>query len=91
MADLSLTGTPFVSISGPGTAQFTITAQPGSPVGAQGESRFTIAFTPADGGQSAAATVTITSSDPSRSPYTFVIEGHGGMRHYFFPVMPINN
>ena len=89
-ADLELTGTPYVKLSGPGAAQFTITAQPGTPIGAQGESHFTIAFTPAAGGQSATATVTITSNDASRSPYTFVIEGHGGMHAYYFPVMPIN-
>ena len=78
-ADLELAGTPSVSLSGPGATQFTITAQPGSPIGAQVESHFTLAFTPAAGGQSATATVTITSNDTSRSPYTFVIEGQGGI------------
>jgi len=88
-ADLLLTGTPLVSISGPDAAQFSIVAQPGSPVGPQGESHFAIAFTPAAGGQSATATVTISSNDASRSPYTFTIEGHGGLRLYYFPIMPV--
>jgi len=84
-ADLVLTSTPHVSVSGPGAAQFSVVAQPGSPIGPQSESRFTIAFTPAVGGQLAKATVTVSSDDASRSPYTFVIEGQGGMRTYYFP------
>ena len=90
-ADLFLTGTPFVQISGSGASQFNVTAQPGSPIGAGHESHFTISYTPDEGGQSAKATVTISSIDAGRSPYAFVIEGHGGMHMLYFPVMPANN
>ena len=77
-ADLILTGTPFVIITGADAAMFTITVQPSSPVGPASNSNFEITFTPGSTGLKT-ATVEIASDDPDafENPYTFSIQGTG--------------
>ncbi len=74
---LNLTGAPQVQISGTHAAEFTVTAQPATPVTAlTGTSVFTIEFDPAGGGVRSAA-VSIANNDSNENPYTFTIQGTG--------------
>jgi hypothetical protein len=76
-AALNLTGTPKVQISGANAADFTVTAQPASPVaGGGGTTTFTIHFDPSALGVRT-ATVTIANDDPDENPYDFAIQGTG--------------
>lgn len=75
--ELSLTGTPAVTLSGTDTASFSIDAQPASSVIAPGSSTtFTASFTPLARGKLAAA-IRIPSSDTDFGDYTFEIAGTG--------------
>ncbi|MEM7390834.1 MAG: DUF2341 domain-containing protein, partial [Verrucomicrobiota bacterium] len=74
--ELNLTGTPRVAISGPGAANFTVSAQPATPVGTNAGVSFTMVFDPAAVGAST-ATVTILNNDQDDDPYTFTIAGVG--------------
>ncbi len=72
---LDLTGNPKVSLGGANAADFSVTAQPGSPVNAAGNTTFTIRFDPA-----AAVVRSATVSIPNNgagSPFTFDIQGTG--------------
>ncbi len=73
---LNLTGSPKVQISGAHAAEFTVTAQPVSPVAASGETTFTISFDPAALGLRSAL-VSIANDDENENPYTFTIQGTG--------------
>ncbi len=73
---LSLTGTPKVTVSGTDAADFTVTAQPASPVAAGGSASFQVTFDPSTGG-TLAATLTIANDDSDENPYTFAIRGTG--------------
>ena len=75
-ANLNLTGTPRVQISGTHAADFALTAVPSTPVSAAGTSNFTIAFTPSGVG-TRTATLTIPNNDIDEAPYTFTISGTG--------------
>jgi hypothetical protein len=75
--DLTLPGDTPVTISGPHAGDFTIAAQPSSPVTAStGSTTFTIDFAPSEEGIRA-ATVSIANSDFNENPYTFDIKGTG--------------
>jgi hypothetical protein len=69
---LVLNGTPFVDISGPDAALFTIDAQPATPIAPFSFRTFTITFTPGTAGAKTAV-VTIASSDPDEASYSFTI------------------
>ena len=76
-ADLNLSGVPKVSIGGANAADFTVTAQPTSPVASGGGSTtFTVQFDPSATGLRS-ATISITNDDNYLSPYTFAIQGTG--------------
>lgn len=73
---LTLTGTPKVVISGANAGDFTVSAQPTSPVAAGGSTTFSIRFDPSAPGLRN-ATVSITNDDISESTYDFAIRGTG--------------
>lgn len=73
---LTLSGTPKVSLSGSGVADFSVTTQPTSPVAASGSTTFTILFNPTSAGEKTVA-VSITNDDSSENPYTFSVKGTG--------------
>ena len=67
---------PFVTISGPNAADFTVTATPGNSIGASSSTTFDITFDPsADGLRQ--ATITIANNDADEGSYTFNIQGTG--------------
>lgn len=75
-ADLTLSGSPIVTIGGAHAADFTLTVDATTPVPAGGETTFTITFDPSDAG-ARQAVISIASNDGDESPYTFSIEGSG--------------
>jgi len=73
-ADLTLTGLPdLVAVDGANANLFTVTTPPISPVAAEGTTTFIVRFTPASIGTSS-ATLTITSNDALRSPFTVTLD-----------------
>lgn len=75
-AALNLTGgSPYVTITGH-TADFTLTANPSTPITASGSTNFTITFNPTTLGLRS-ATVSIANDDSDENPYTFDIQGTG--------------
>jgi hypothetical protein len=75
-ADLNLTGTPKVALSGTNAADFSVTTQPTSPVAGSGSTTFVITFDPSATG-TRTATVSIANDDSDENPYTFAILGTG--------------
>jgi hypothetical protein len=75
-SDLTLNGTPKISISGAGATDFTVTDQPVSLLAPGASSAFTIRFNPSVFGPSA-ATVSIANNDSDENPYNFAIQGRG--------------
>ncbi len=73
--DLDLGGTPKVDITGTNAADFTVTAQPSSPVASGGgTTTFAIGFNPSGYG-TRVAEVSIANNDSDEAPYTFAIQG----------------
>jgi hypothetical protein len=68
---LLLTGVPFVQVAGP---DFSIFAQPGSPVAPAGSTTFTVRFDPLAVGAKTNV-VTIPNDDATENPYTFTVIG----------------
>lgn len=79
---LNLTGVPIVAISGAHFADFTVIDQPATQVASGNNDTFTIRFNPSAAGIRT-ATVSISSNDPNRNPYTFTIQGTG------LPTVPV--
>lgn len=76
-ASLNLTGgSPYVTISGAHAADFTLTANPTTPIATSGSTTFTITFNPSATGLRT-ATVTIANDDSNENPYNFDIQGTG--------------
>jgi hypothetical protein len=75
-SDLNLTNNPKVRITGTDASCFNITAEPASPVPFNGNTTFTVCFTP-DVSGTKAAVVSIASDDADKDPYTFTITGTG--------------
>ncbi len=76
-AVLNLTGaSPYVTISGTHAADFTITANPTTPISISGDTTFTITFNPSALGLRT-ATVSIANDDSDENPYNFDIQGTG--------------
>ena len=71
---ISLTGSPRVTVSGLNAADFTITTQPASTIAGGSSSTFTITFNPTVTGLETAH-ISIASSDLSQNPFTFDIQG----------------
>lgn len=76
-ADLALSGTPKVAVSGTDAAMFTVTSQPTTPVtGPTGTTPFTVQFAPTSAGAKTAA-LSITNNDSSATLFTITITGTG--------------
>ncbi|MCF7826809.1 MAG: choice-of-anchor D domain-containing protein, partial [Candidatus Marinimicrobia bacterium] len=75
-ANLLLSGSPVVAISGSHASNFTVTTQPTSPVSGRSSKTFVIRFAPSAVGLRS-ATVTIANNDSNENPYTFAIQGTG--------------
>ena len=76
-ATLNLTGTPRVTISGANSADFTVTAQPGSSCAAGGgTTTFTVLFNPSAVGIRSAK-ISIATDDADESLFDFLIQGVG--------------
>ncbi len=76
-ADLNLSGTPKVAVSGTNAADFSVTAQPTSPVAAlSGSITFQITFDPSAGG-TRTSDISIINDDSDENPYNFSIQGFG--------------
>ena len=80
-SNLTLTNpSPYVTITGH-TADFTLTANPTTPIAASGSTTFTITFNPTVVGLRS-ATVSIANDDSNENPYTFDIQGTGTTPSY---------
>ena len=76
-ADLHLTGTPIVEITGTHAADFTVTSSPLTPVAASGgTTTFEITFDPSAAGLREAE-ISIANDDSDENPYNFAIQGTG--------------
>jgi hypothetical protein len=75
--NLNLTGSsPYVAISGPNAADFSVTAIPSSSIVSGGSTTFNITFNPSALGLKT-ATLTIANDDLDEDPYNFNIQGTG--------------
>jgi hypothetical protein len=75
-ADLNLTGTSKVDISGAAAGDFSVTVEPASSLGPNHQTLFSIQFAPSVDGLRHAI-VSIANDDPDANPYTFAIQGTG--------------
>ena len=76
-ADLNLTSTPKVQVTGTDAGDFTVTVQPTSPVASGGgTTTFTVRFDPSAAG-TRSATISIDNDDADENPYNFAIRGTG--------------
>ena len=73
--DLTLSGSPVVTLSGARAGAFSLTRAPANRVAVGGNSTFDLAFTPNSGVGIYTATVSIANNDNNENPYTFVIQG----------------
>lgn len=75
--DLNLTDpSPYVVISGAHAGDFTLTANPSTPIAAGGSTTFNITFNPSALGLRTAS-VSIANDDSDENPYNFNIQGNG--------------
>lgn len=75
-ANLLLTGSPVVSISGPAAADFSLVAPPTTPVLSHTIATFQVRFASVVAG-TRVATITIANNDSDENPYDFAIQGTG--------------
>ncbi len=74
---LDLTGpAPYVTVSGPAAADFTVSAAPTTPINQGNATNFDILFDPTSNGVRT-ATISIANNDANENPYTFTIQGFG--------------
>jgi ELWxxDGT repeat protein len=85
-AELHLTGTPIVSLTGPAAADFTLAAAPAATVPAGGSATFQVRFTPGAAGPRS-ATVSIANDDADENPYVFAIRGAGVSERVHLPLI----
>lgn len=77
--DLSLSGVPKIEISGTNAADFAINqSSVSSPVSSGSTTSFTITYTPSSTGTHTAE-ISILNNDPDETPYTFTLNGTGGL------------
>ena len=74
-APLNLTASPAVSVSGAHASEFTVIAEPSSPIAPGANATFTIRFAPAAAG--ARAAVVAIPNDSDKHPYDFAVAGEG--------------
>lgn len=74
LSDLSLTGTPKAALSGTHAAEWSVIAQPASPIAAGQSALFTLRFSPASEGAKS-ATLTVASDDAGTASYTVALTG----------------
>jgi hypothetical protein len=74
-ADLILTGSPRVELSGAQAGDFSIDVAPSSPIPAGGSTSFSVTFAPSALGPEQATVIIANDSD--QKPYTFAIQGTG--------------
>lgn len=74
--NLTLSGSPLVALSGPAAGDFSVVANPVTPVISNTSTTFQVRFTPSLAG-TRVATVTLANNDSDENPYTFVISGAG--------------
>ncbi|UAB75452.1 LamG-like jellyroll fold domain-containing protein [Mesoflavibacter sp. SCSIO 43206] len=67
---------PYISISGPNSGDFTLTSTPSSSISAGNFTTFDITFDPSGNGLRG-ATVSIANNDSNENPFTFNIQGYG--------------
>jgi hypothetical protein len=72
--DLTLTGSPVISIGGPAAFDFSLVALPATTLAPQTTTTFQVRFTPSVSSRRV-ATVTIANNDPPKNPYDFAIWG----------------
>ena len=76
-ADLTLSGTPKVTVAGAHAGDFTVSTDPSSPVAAtSGSTTFQVTFNPSATGIRS-ATISIANNDADENPYDFAIQGTG--------------
>ena len=75
-ADLNLSGTPPVAITGPQAGDFAVTTQPAATIPAGGSTTFAVQFAPSDYA-ARTATVAIAHTDSPTNAYAFAIQGAG--------------
>jgi len=75
-SDLNLDGNPIVDISGADAGDFSVSADPSTPVEAGQSTTFQITFSPSAVG-TRTATVSISNNDSDEDPYSFDIQGTG--------------
>jgi phage gp45-like len=73
-ADLNLSGSPFVQLSGANPGDFNVSVQPASPIAGSGSDNVVVVFNPTAAGERT-ATVTIGNNDTDENPYTFAVKG----------------
>ncbi|MHC4160435.1 MAG: S8 family serine peptidase, partial [Planctomycetota bacterium] len=76
-AQLDLSGSPKVQITGSDANSFTVTQQPSSPVDPNNSTTFEIRFAPADSQGQYTAAVNIANNDVDENPYNFDVNGFG--------------
>lgn len=74
-ADLILSGSPIIVITGPNADQFSVQQQPVSPVSPSGSTSFIIRFQPTSMGNKTAA-IAISNNDSNENPYDITLNGH---------------
>ena len=78
-AELSLTGSEYITLDGEGCTEFSVTTQPTSPVAAEGgTASFILRYSPTNTGEDV-CTVVIANDDYDENPYHFAIKGMGLM------------
>jgi len=75
-ADLNLTGMDLVAVSGTNAGDFTVTANPSTPVAASDTTTFTVQFAPGGAG-ARNAVLTIDNNDSDENPFTINVSGTG--------------
>jgi hypothetical protein len=80
-AELNLTGSPLVEITGTHAGDFTVTAQPASSVAPGASTSFAVRFDPGAIGTRSAA-ISIANNDNNETPYNFAIQGTGALAVY---------
>ena len=78
-ADLTLAGSPVISISGSNASNFTVTSSPATSIAAGGSTTFQVTFDPSIIGL-CSATISIMNNDSDEAPYDFAIQGTGSKK-----------